>query len=313
MDASLDAGPDEPMDSGVDAHVAEAECSNGIDDDLDGDADCADADCDPVVVCVPEPETDWSAPGVLNVGATAAPCDAAYDTEVYVGHSNPSGSPATCAACSCGAPTSSSCANHYVCERTSGCAGTCTASSISGSGCVESAGSSATFLPRNGTYASGSCAAGTSTATTSPPSWGEEARLCTASATAATGCAVGAICVPRPAAPSPTCVVRDGDVACPAGYGDREVFYEDFVDTRTCSACSCSFSASSCSVAVTAYDQPSCGGTATPLSLNTCFNGDPASYTITHTVNGASCSGIGTGSPLGAVSAAAPSTVCCTN
>jgi hypothetical protein len=48
------------------------------------------------------------------------------------------------------------------------------------------------------------------------------------------------------------------------------------------------------------------------LTLDQCYTGDPASYRITHTVQGAACAAATGGAPMGAVSGAMPSTVCCT-
>lgn len=310
-DAATDAGADAATDAGVDAHVPESDCTNGVDDDFDNAADCADSDCVPAVLCVPEPGAGWSAPGQLTTGTTAPSCAAPYDTEEYTGNADLAGSAASCSACSCGAPTSASCTSNYMCERTSGCAGTCTAGSPSSPGCVESPQVSATYLPRGPLGTTGSCGATASTATVDAPTWGREARLCTASASAATGCPGGEVCVPRPASPAPACVVSAGNVACPADYTEREVFYGGFSDNRGCTMCTCGFSATGCSVAYTAYSAPGCTGTATATAINTCYTGDPASYQITHTAAGATCNPTGGGAPIGGVAGTAPSTVCC--
>ena len=46
-DATIDAGPDATIDAGPDATIPmELSCGNGIDDDEDGDIDCADTDCE---------------------------------------------------------------------------------------------------------------------------------------------------------------------------------------------------------------------------------------------------------------------------
>lgn len=296
----------------ADVRRVESECSNGLDDDGDGAPDCADSDCAPVVQCVAAPEAGWSAPGILNTGATPAACAAPFDTQAYLGNAELDAPPASCAACTCGAPSSTLCVGHYACERSSGCAGTCTAASIEGSGCVNSPGSSATYLPRSGVFASGTCGAGASTPTVTPPTWRRAGRVCTASAGAsATGCESGQVCIPRAAAPAPACVVRVGDVACPAGYGTRQVFYGGVDDTRGCSACACRFQSAGCSVAFTAFTQANCAGTGTALTIGTCYTGDPASYRITHTVTSPSCAANGTSSPSGAATPTMASTVCC--
>jgi hypothetical protein len=311
-DALPDVLPDALPDVAADVRATETNCSNGADDDRDGVADCADSDCVPAMRCVPAPAAGWAAPGELRAGATPPACAAPYDTEAYLGHAEPLAAAATCSACSCGAPTRAECRSAYVCERTSGCAGLCSARSVEGMGCVESANASGTYLPRNGLGATGTCGAGTSTATLPAPRWGRGARLCTAAANTATGCPSGQVCVARPASPAPACIVRTGDVACPAEYSARQVLYGALDDSRRCSACVCAFTATSCTVSYVAFSQPACAGTGTALTLDQCYTGDPASYRITHTVQGAACAAATAGAPIGAVSATMPSTVCCT-
>lgn len=310
-DVQNDVPNDVPDDVPNDVRSREMNCSNGADDDLDGVADCADPDCEPVVRCVAAPESGWSSPGVLNTGTTAPACAAPYDTQSYLGNADLMAPPATCSACSCGTPTDLRCTLQYVCERTSGCAGICTARSVEGSGCVDAPGATSTFTGRSGTAASGRCAPGTATATRPPATWGRAARLCTA-ASGAAGCASGQVCVPRVASAPRACVVRAGDVACPAAYSVKQVFYGALDDTRACSTCSCTVRATGCTVSYVAYNQPACAGTATPFALDACISGDPASYRITHTVTSATCAAVSGGAPTGTVTAAMPSTVCCT-
>jgi hypothetical protein len=35
------------------------------------------------------------------------------------------------------------------------------------------------------------------------------------------------------------CLMKEGDLACPAGWNDRHLLYGEIVDSRECSACSC--------------------------------------------------------------------------
>jgi hypothetical protein len=52
--------------------------------------------------------------------------------------------------------------------------------------------------------------------------------------------------MPQPGAPYDVCVYRAGNVACPAGYGKKSLVYENFTDTRSCTACSCGSATSAC-------------------------------------------------------------------
>jgi hypothetical protein len=56
--------------------------------------------------------------------------------------------------------------------------------------------------------------------------------------TSSAGCDTG-VCLPNPPeALEGLCVSRTGDQTCPAGFPNKQVFYADVIDNRTC-ACSC--------------------------------------------------------------------------
>jgi hypothetical protein len=76
-----------------------------------------------------------------------------------------------------------------------------------------------------------------------PPPWGTFARSCSDPESRPKCTGFDEVCAP--AVPGPgfkQCVVLRGDVfgvKCPPGYPDRNVFYDEFVDNRYCTPCTC--------------------------------------------------------------------------
>jgi hypothetical protein len=306
-DAQADVGPDVTDDVGPPIE----DCHNGVDDDDDGLIDCADPDCEPVVVCVPAAPSPWSPPGVLHEGESAAPCEGAFGSEAYVGHDEPSGEPAECeSSCECTNPVSSGCSTPYVCQKSGSCGGTCNAGGVSGTGCLTSPGASTHIVVTS--WDSGSCTPSEApTPTLAPATWGAEARLCTSSA-AAGGCEEAEVCVPRVAEETPLCVFHEGDEECPEGFDDRRVVYfGDFADGRACSDCECGYASDGCEVTATAFSEAGCTGTETELLIDACNTGNAASFFVEEgPPSNPRCNAYG-GDPTGDVEAAEPTTVCC--
>ncbi|HET6586124.1 MAG TPA: hypothetical protein VFG69_21850, partial [Nannocystaceae bacterium] len=48
----------------------------------------------------------------------------------------------------------------------------------------------------------------------------------------------------------PLCIYRAADEPCPAGFGDRTLYFGDFQDTRDCTDCSCTPAGQSCEIQV---------------------------------------------------------------
>src|SRR5690606_13162223 len=88
-------------------------CMNGVDDDSDGNIDCADPKCTDHA-CVPEVPADWTGYYALYDGAPAGDpgCPQTFPSTVnpaYLGNNGINVPPATCA-CSCTAPQWGGCA-----------------------------------------------------------------------------------------------------------------------------------------------------------------------------------------------------------
>lgn len=93
-------------------------------------------------------------------------------------------------------------------------------------------------------------------------------------------------CVPAAPMGFARCIFQDGDVACPAPWTRKQVFYEGFIDGRTCTPCGCGPSGgASCIAAVSVYGDDACS---VPMASTLVSSTDPAS-----------CVDLVSGSPLG--------------
>lgn len=237
-------------------------CDNGLDDDLDGDADCLDLDCvNAGWGCAPELPSGWVGPLALFSGANGSAVPECRDAGAYlvpeyaglVGDLSTEGW--SCPSCSCGPPEGAS-ATVRISYRSGSCAGACAFGSelcgaTFGTGCsalVLNQGSLTGSEPLSLTLdavdaAPGSCQALTEGSIALPPSLPyAKTGLACASGRGKGACGAGGICVPRPAAPfaQAPCIAHPGEVECPSGYAARrEVFSTAFLDQRSCTACAC--------------------------------------------------------------------------
>ncbi len=239
-------------------------CFNGIDDDCDGLADCADPDCFPVAKCVPA-ATGWGyltqepASGACPTGTTGAP---AYgNTNLTGGGCNsscvctPGGSSATLTGESC--PDGTLSGDNRGVSNAPGCTN------------IED------YLSFNVGAISGSasCGGSGSAAPVSPPTI---PTMLDCNPTAATvvgvagGCTATQACVPIG---THQCVQMAGEnQTCPSPYSGGANWFPSFTDGRSCS-CSCSAIGSCASAQVDLFDSKQCSGTAHAISGVECNNG----------------------------------------
>ena len=128
------------------------------------------------------------------------------------------------------------------------------------------------------------------------------------------GCGTGEVCIPSPGS-FDTCISQAGNVACPAdaGYPTQHIIGSKIADTRSCTACGCSFDAGSCGGTVTIWGDTGCSNNSTAIpATGTCTN------VGNHTWRGysyvsqttASCTGTPV-APDGGVVFSDVTTVCC--
>jgi hypothetical protein len=325
-------------DSGEpDASGAE-DCTNGTDDDGDGLVDCADTqDCAALVTCLSPVPVGWEGYFAMYFGAPAAlpSCAAPFSTPGLFAGRLPTAAPATCSACSCGAPSAITCGEPVVNVYT---ATQCGSGSFWGIGSLDPYGTckSGSFPgpqpPMSASLAmpspvGGTCATSPPTKTVTDPTWGDVSFGC--QATEGGGCGTGLTCVPRPAGPfHPTVCIYKAEVVsvCPPPFSNRQVYYVQWDDQRACSACVCTVSGADCKgtlIMATSSACPTSGGDA-KLALSTAGCQDitnplqgngPYNYWIEWEESpptGGSCSPSG-GTPVGSVEINPDSayTVCC--
>lgn len=234
------------------------DCTDGIDNDMDGKIDCADTECQVGFSChnplsAGLVAAGWTGHFALTDGAFAAlpgNCPGAtYPNPIYTGYRLPKGPAASCSACTCDAPLGEVCTlNVHVASGT--CADVNTANGVcqytlpvnANGSCDQSVG----FLPGGdntcGPPVGGMCPNGTSpcnqivyadaavltggSCNPSPQvpsvpafSWTNAARACQPAAEGK-GCANSFACLPNAPAPfGSVCISHVGDIACPVGSG----------------------------------------------------------------------------------------------
>jgi hypothetical protein len=223
-------------------------CLDGIDNNGDGLADCADPTCNNFVECVPSVSNGTI--GVLTGGN--CPADYTNHTVVHQGLTNNS---CTCnGSCSCSA-TSFSCTNDVFFSSNSSdsaCNTVLTSSSdIEWSATVGSnATCQSTSQGANGLNATAlevrsiqGGAAPTCSNSAAPgvaaPNWSTTDNFCGISKQSST-CGGSQVCVAKT---SQVCVMTSGG-SCPAGYSNPSTWYTSYSDNRSCSCGTCSVSAS---------------------------------------------------------------------
>jgi hypothetical protein len=234
-------------------------------------------------VCLVGAPDEWFGPELVWIGdeADAPPCPAIASAEGFTGRRPPAGQP--CATtCTCGPPSGSCALPSTVTASSAPCPGTapgaahtsfdppaswaggCTAANAilpgqlcGGVPCVQSV----TIAPL--TVNESDCAP-IETPNVTPPPWGTFARACLRK-TIELGCVVsGEVCAVAPPGPEfKECVSQTGNPAflkCPPGYPEKNVFYDEFVDNRYCTPCTCGATEkSSCVGSLGLFSDALCG------------------------------------------------------
>lgn len=244
-------------------------CNNGVDDDCDGLADCADPECStPIggVACVASAPAGWTLTTVVPGAADL--CPAGFDAPLHVAPPPTSASPSC--DCACGATASNPCTQGQLTVKTGA---SCTTESITS---TVTGGCDALGMTLVGPHKSLSaaplkpapvaCGVTVTLPAAVPPS---VETVCGPPASSAGGCDSGQTCFPK-LPPGELCIRATGDMACPAGspFTVRQVVGApgDVIDQRTCSACDCTSNASKCNNATfTAYVDAVC--TLMPVSI----------------------------------------------
>lgn len=272
----------------------ESDCLDDIDNDDDGDIDCADTDCNEGYACVEQAPTGWGTLGYMALyrGSpnTAPPCPSELPTTAYAGNEQPEFGDANCSACSCGAPLNQACelkgdldnnkagnqpmqVSNQPCGQAAtnlisltvpdGWGGVCLHNEqLDGNQTCGGLSCNKSVQSLTPTVSGGNCNPGGGVANPAPPSWKFDAKACKA-ATTGGGCSAGKVCAPRPPAPfeGGVCIAKAGEETCPGGsYQLAYTFYEDYDDTRDCTDCTCgSAVGGTCELTVSLYSDAGFG------------------------------------------------------
>ncbi len=320
-------------DAKGDASEAQAHAISGADGGFSGDAPDgsvsgaspgASSSCNSM--CVRVPPANWQGPYAIYEGMGSplpTPPDCAragaYSTDAYDGTGALQAGPAKCS-CDCGPVTGASCGSPVVSFYSDGtCMQSCSpASQVIGSTCtmLNIAGCGGLHFTLAPGAPSGGCAPVSST-TLPALEWQTSVRLCgMPSPPPTSGCEAGQICAPTTGLPfeSVYCVARMGAWACPSGFPAQRTYYASYVDSRTCSACTCeSPTGIQCSAMVSTFGDPSCNGGMMQQSAPAACSGAglKAAMTTGTKATGGSCAPSG-GIASGTVVPSTPTTVCCT-
>jgi hypothetical protein len=325
-----DAGtqPPPPTTQGHDAGThpppkAVEDCSNGIDDDGDGDPDCADSDCS-TWSCDGSAPTGWTGPSVVYVGSDPPNCGGDYAKQTLSGGTAVDAAAAACSSCSCtsskDSTTNAACATlvNILSTTDPSCGGTqCTDSVTEAcktitSSCFGSATSGHISMQLPANLASCEPVAAQNP-TVADATWKKEVRACSvATKLHIGGCAEGEVCAPKTPFSGDICVSKTGDVDCPnAVYSAKHVYYKGMNDTRSCSPCGCDHD---CSYAWrTEAAGASCSAAFALGESDKCVAVSPSSGQINVGVQisgTGACAATG-GAPTGDAVATGPVTVCC--
>jgi hypothetical protein len=310
--------------------IGESACADGVDNDQDGQPDCADTDCVGRSTCLPTVPSDWTGPLTTTkrpASVDPAPCASGSAPKRRYATT---GNPVHCSTCECGAREGASCTLGSV-EIASGIPGNTTCAgvgpvSVGAASCGEF--DAPTDPPGLAVRASlnevkGTCPPSGGSVDNRPAIFQESYDTCPLAA-GGLGCGTGT-CVPL-TTEAQTCIVHTGvDASCPAGWNTRILVFDDADDTRGCTPCTCEDPATVCGKAqLTLHKAAGCAtdpavpkatvevdGACTFLNVSQSFPGVKWHLVPSGVgVNATTCTPAG-GQPTGEISPKAGSVLCC--
>jgi len=252
----LAGAPGEAGTSGACVSRGAENCFNALDDDCNGDIDCADSACKGPAECRPAPS--GSELGYFAAAGEACPSgytELALNQDLQV--------PMQCSGCSCINPTDLLCDSGIYGHGSYPCP------SYQFNGLLYDVYSDrCTGLPNADPNIHYYSIRGTSQCTPSgtptfePVSWAQSAVFCLADRVGG-GCGSGKACVPAEA--PGFCTLSDAN--CSSDYpDDRGPWYEGVDDQRGCTECQCGLGTADCSASyIGIYSDGGCGTNAMPL------------------------------------------------
>ncbi len=294
-------------------------CDDGLDNDCNGTADCADPACG-THACVTAAPAGWDLVAFAESAPPACPSSyASSDLKILSGSATVTcpcscagsgGSGATCA----GATTAITAGDDVACNA--GQVST-TLNSNTGVVCVATPVDLSLGGPGSTGFAKLTPPMGPATCTptgSTTKTNTTDGRACAAPTTAAAGCDASSRCLPK--APGFTmCISKAGPQTCPAGFAKTRRAGTTASDTRACTTCTCNPPAP-CATSVTLFANANCTGKKASFAGSACaapLAGADTNVTAkgyTSTVTGG-CS-VGTPSTaLGELTFGGERTICC--
>jgi hypothetical protein len=302
-------------------------CLDGVDNDGNGKADCADDACKAYMCMADIPIVNgWTGYywGRKQAFATAAdsPCPAGQQAARY--YLTPSGAPA-CASCNCTYEAGTCSVGSMACSTANTCDGSLKLDPPEAGSCLSLS------LSTNKLYCKisdpGEITSPGACGPLGPPTFSNAAPFANVFDTClfdqkGKGCAAGQSCTPTPLAPFPAkpCIIKAGEsLPCPTGYNLIGTAFTHYNDTRACSPCGCGVASESCSSLYTIKETPACGGSQKTVGTSTCTdlsslaNSNNAGIVFpgAATASGTCKAADGGGAPEGAVIPSGPATICC--
>jgi hypothetical protein len=311
---------------GVKYDTGDEDCTNGIDDDDDGAADCQDDDCQPYYQCLAPVPEGWQGPIALWEGSETSPsCTQAGYYPVGIGvvgtRAISTPEPSTCPTCTCEPAQGATCTTVEVSYHNApDCAGdatvvtageTCSSQTILHDGVNIPV--SATFIAPS---TEGTCTPVEMGARSTPPVDRMRTRSCGGPSLDGVGCGDSELCLPRPLSPfnAAVCIFIEGDAACPEGYDEpTETYYTTVDDSRACQRCACN--GPRCTGVVSDHmGSADCDGASTEIAPGECVSieedeTDPNTRSLAWDVTVATCTA--RSGPTGTYRESDPLTFCC--
>lgn len=301
---SVDGG-----DSGPCVKTGAEICDDGIDNDCDGKADCADDTCHEGFTCAAGAPDEWKLMALAEGAGPSCPTGFGDAKDVRTVHG--AGGPASCA-CDCGGAVSCSPSELVAAfGKDASCNGSTLNFAVKATCEKQNINIGASTFAKV-TAGTASACGGTKAGVPAPL---RDSRTC-AVAKVGGGCAAGQVCVPRTPNTFAICVTRPGSVACPDAFPGMLRAGTTVNDTRTCGACTCN--AAPCTGELHLFDSKDCSTaeklkisvTAPPGACSQLTNGAFQARGYTATVTGG-CVPAGAPSSAGALTLADESTICC--
>ncbi len=278
----------------------------------DGGGECRDGE-----VCLEAVEAGWEGPLAIQMITNAEPplpCPTGWETRPSL-FADLEVSPFSCA-CHCPGPATPMCQYTVTFRAGSQCDGALLESeTIELGGCATHLIVGAHSVQVQDVASVADCGPPTWDPP-APSSWATRVDVCVPAV--GSDCSLGT-CVPAPLPPhdGALCIVAEGDVPCPEDsvFEVRHVAYAAFDDQRICE-CGCFPTDAWCGGTLVAYSDTACGGNSvgTTSVVEGCVpNLDlVSSADVGSAIPTATCQPVSPGEPSGEVTAAGPSTFCCT-